>query len=294
MTSSLLLSRAEQAFIVEGCRSNCRVDGRKRDDFGRYTILTAPLPLANGSARLIGRGVHLLCSVKADMVVPAMDQPDVGVVEIAVQTLDPSSSSRTNRNVDESLCQDLLGDHLVDRRRLCVVKGEYVWRLSIDLLVLTGHYWLDAASHVMAAAMASTVLPRVETHASHKQGEKSVLVVDSDVAKAQAPPGSEVAPILVTIGILKATDPISSLPSSVLIVDADDNEYQCCHTLVHVAVSDGVICALQTSGSGSLPVALLPEITALALAAAPAARAAHGRVEAAPGSLLLQEAMVFV
>ena len=58
------VSDSEARFIAEGCRVDCRADGRARDEFRSYTVVAAgnsveanlrrnpPLVLSQGSARV--------------------------------------------------------------------------------------------------------------------------------------------------------------------------------------------------------------------------------------------------
>jgi exosome complex component RRP42 len=336
-----LLSQSEQEYIRQGCRENCRLDGRTRDEFRSYTIVTgdtsdnntnttdttdtissnsntlthhhhhqhqqhqhqhqqAPLVLSNGSARIFSasagctNNTHILCSVKAEIVHPAPNQPDKGVVELHVDTLTTTgSSSRTRqRQLQDgwtATLHQLLVEHLVDLKALCIVPGHYVWRLHVDFYLLQADAGslLDAASHVVRAALANTLLPSITT-VTKESSEKATsggtssgnnddantdLVVDGDVWKARPPPGVEQAPILVTVAVLKCPSPTTGLPVHVLIVDATLEEEACAYCLVHVSVATSTkdasktVCALQKTGRGSLPVQLLPEIMATALAA---------------------------
>lgn len=354
-SSSLLLftqlSQSEQDFIRQGCRENCRSDGRTRDEFRSYTIVTGhdatdatmvedtsnsktphthhyqhqapPLVLSNGSARLFSssagccNNTHILCSVKAEVVHPAPNEPDMGVVELYVDTLTTAigsgGSGGGSRAIQRKLqdgwtatLQQLLVEHLVDLSALCIVPGQYVWRLHVDLYLLQADAGslLDAASHVMRAALANTLLPSITTTTTTTSATPTTvetdqsttansdantdLVVDGDVWKARPPPGVERAPVLVTVAVLKcrsaATSTNSStttgghhgaasaLPVHVLIVNATLEEEACAYCLVHVAIvtaADGTkrVCACQKTGHGSLPVPLLPDIMAQALAA---------------------------
>jgi exosome complex RNA-binding protein Rrp42 (RNase PH superfamily) len=150
---------------------------------------------------------------------------------------------------------------------------------------------LDAASHVVRAALANTFLPSISTVAttvqkdsitaisgvtsstsdsSNKQDAAATvdLVVDGDMAQARPPAGVDQAPCIVTVTVLKC--PVTGklqAAESVLIVDADVVEEACAFCSVHVAVdtTSQTVCALRKTGRGALPVALLPEITATAL-----------------------------
>jgi exosome complex component RRP42 len=303
-SSTLLLSRSEETYIRSGCRDDCRTDGRTQMDFRSYTIvvgskteLAPPLILSNGSARLVSsdQQTHLLCSIKAEVVRPAINTPNEGVVEFHVDRL-TTASSATRRTDDElqALCQTLLVDQLLDKKALCISPGEYAWKLAIDLYIISSSgSLLDAASHVISAALQNTLLPSVdplspEDQESKQKSKNSIdLVVDGDIHAAQPPPGTELAPILTTITVLKCPS-VNSLPKFVLIHDATAQEEACAYCQVHVAVdTTNVLCGLQTLGTGSLPLSLLPEITAAAIQSAQQSKLAYKVVQSKAD--LLQE-----
>ena len=120
--SNTMISSSEQKYIVEGCRENCRQDGRSRQEFQSYSTISGgshkadgmedqpTLVLSNGSARtfLATGETHVLTSVKAELVVPAISHPNSGVIDIHVDFM---------HNKDESLeatISSLLLPHLVD------------------------------------------------------------------------------------------------------------------------------------------------------------------------------------
>lgn len=337
-TTTLLLSKSEEDYIREGCRDDCRIDGRTRTDFRTYSIIvnsevrpadeegnprpfssspssaSPPLILSNGSARLISsdQRTHLLCSVKADIVHPAINAPHEGVVELYVDRL-TAASTATRKSDDElqALCRSLLLNELLDKSALCILPHQYVWRITIDLYLLSviAGSLLDAASHIIRAALQHTVLPLVtpsltssssdhdydagESSSSslvppNQPGATTDLLVDSDVCAAQPLPGADRAPILATVTVLKCRDLHASYSSSsfVLLHDATAEEEACSYCQVHVAVDLGstpsvppILCGWQTLGRGSLPLSLLPDITASAVAAAQSAHQAYRIVQ---------------
>jgi exosome complex RNA-binding protein Rrp42 (RNase PH superfamily) len=128
----------------------------------------------------------------------------------------------------------------------------------------------------------TTALGSGTATAADSNNANTDVVVDGDVWKARPPPGVKRAPILVTVAVLKCPTSATTagnhqhgLPIHVLIVNPTLEEEACAYCLVHVAVvsSDNDhgnkknVCACQKTGRGSLPVPLLPEIMATALAA---------------------------
>jgi exosome complex component RRP42 len=321
--SDSLISSSEKRFILEGCLDHCRQDGRARNQARPYSILSgggssssntntsgntnntndnttnttnnsdaSPLILSNGSARLfLPTGeTHIVCSIKAEIVHPSTHQPNRGVLELAVDTL--SASSRNDEL--ESTLLHLLGNFLVDYEQLCIVPHYYVWRLSVDLMILCAHGGsiVDACSRVLQAALRSTKLPLVSALAKEQQqhqqlgvsdtnvngkddDNKPALQVDADIAAALDIPGVDQSPVIVTVTILKCQPSLNNssknnnnkkLMTTIMILDATKQEEACAFAQVHVAVdSKGTICAVQKAGGGSLPLPLLQDICQFAM-----------------------------
>jgi exosome complex component RRP42 len=350
--STPLLSRSEMDFIREGCHQNCRVDGRGRDEYRGYRIVTEgsmshednsstsnpPLILSNGSARLFEAArhghedvsLHMLCSVKAEVVHPSALHPAQGAMELHVESLSssgPNSQRRKTQDELEATLSKLLMRDLVDLEALCIVPYHYVWRLHVDLFVLTAgssHGSLcDAASHVIRAALQCTRLPAITSstataNESHNGLAKASfrnknplfphggveLMVDGDLAVASPPPGVNQAPIIVSVTVLANSEVLRRTPVSavsvapVLILDATPDEEACAVAQVHVAIdrSDGsnpLITALHQSRQGSLPLNVLTDVCAIALQGAMSAEAAYVIRPGRNDLGLLQEQFLF-
>jgi exosome complex component RRP42 len=273
------ISTSESKFIVDGCRDDCRVDGRSRKDFRLYSSVVGDFALSYGSARifLATKETHVLVSVKAELVVPASSAPSEGAIEVHV---DYMQGNNNNRDDDlESTLSNLLVPHLVDKRKLCVAPSYYVWKLNIDLFIITsgGGSLIDACSQGIHAALQQTLLPKITVVPAHEGGgNKPTVQVDSDIKMAQPVPGVENVPIIVTVSLLKH----KKVP--VMIVDATGEEEACAFAKVHVVLDRGrssskktrepMICALHTAGDGSLPFALLQDVTSFVLEAAGSSR----------------------
>ena len=266
-----MISSSEQKYIVEGCRENCRQDGRSRQEFRSYSTISGgshkadgmedqpTLVLSNGSARtfLATGETHILTSVKAELVVPAISHPNSGVIDIHVDFM---------HNKDESLeatISSLLLPHLVDTEQLCVAPNYFVWKLSVDVLVIAsnGGSLLDACSRGIHAAIRNTLLPKLTCEPS-PDGGKPILQIDADIKSAYHIPGSEKAPIIATVSILESSSPI-------LILDATREEEACAFAQIHVVLDrssdEPMICALHKAGGGSLPFSLLQDVTSFVL-----------------------------
>lgn len=300
-SGSVLLSVSEQEFIRQGCQADCRADGRAATDFRTYYIETAPVQLSHGSARLVDAtgSLQMLCSVKAELVKPSSRNPAAGSIDVSVDE-HAAASRRKNTLLREH--QAALQQRLqwMDPEKLCVVAGAAVWRLNVDLYLLsTGNAaWLDAASHCIRVALSNTVLPALTV--ADDTDSKNVLdrlLVDSDIAHAKPVINLEEVPLIVTVHVIQTVNDSGRHEQQVLVLDATAEEEAVSVSAVHVAVKRlekeaATVCAVWKSGSGSLPITLLPACVQAAISAAPVA-VQHFKVQAAPTSsqhmILLQE-----
>jgi exosome complex RNA-binding protein Rrp42 (RNase PH superfamily) len=233
--------------------------------------------LSYGSARVfLATGeTHVLVSVKAELVVPASLAPTEGVVEIHVDFL--QTNQRRGDEELESTLSTLLMPHLVDKKELCISPEYYVWKLNIDLFIITsgGGSLIDACSQGIHAALQKTLLPNISVlPASESSGSKPTIQVDSDIKAAKIIPGIAKAPVIVTISLLRKGN------TPILIVDATGEEEACSFAQVHVVLDRGdpstskepMICALHKAGGGALPFTLLQDVTSFCLEASGSSR----------------------
>lgn len=284
------ISSSEQAFIIEGCRQNCRQDGRRCQDSRAYFTDCGsgepasdsgdPLVLSHGSARLfLPTGeTNILVSVRAGLAIPSRARPKEGMIAIHVDLLHNTGQKRNEEL--ESTLTELLVPHLMAKQDLCVVPHYYVWALYIDVLVLASHggSLLDACGRAIQRALASTRIPVVtETVLQGKDTDGVSIEMDSDIKAANHIPGIENPPLIQTVTILKA--PNDRKP--IFILDATKEEELCAMAQVHVVLEEAApapisaaeggkttrtapasICALHKSGGGALPLSLLQDLTA--------------------------------
>ena len=293
------ISSSEQAYIIEGCRQNCRQDGRRCQDSRTYYSNGGttdsnnnnsddagdadPLVLSNGSARLfLPTGeTNILVSVRAGLAVPSRARPKEGMIAIHVDLLHKTGQKRDEEL--ESTLTELLVPHLMAKQDLCVVPHHYVWALYIDVLVLASHggSLLDACGRAIQRALASTRIPIVTQMPSQgkdtdgSSGGGVSIEMDGDFKSANHIPGIQNPPVIQTVTILKG--PNDRKP--IFLLDATREEELCAMAQVHVVMEESTvqgeaggaktttttparICALHKSGGGALPFSLLQDLTA--------------------------------
>ncbi len=144
-----------------------RDDGRAFDEFRDISIETGVAGMAEGSALVTLGDTQILVGVKIQPGEPFPDTPDVGVL-ITNTELIPMASPEYEagppregaieiaRVVDRGIRES----KAIDLEKLCMVKGEKVWIIFIDIHVLNnGGNIIDAASIGSIAALLSTTLP---------------------------------------------------------------------------------------------------------------------------------------
>ncbi|KAL3787565.1 hypothetical protein HJC23_000053 [Cyclotella cryptica] len=293
----MAISPTEAHYIIESALHDFRIDGRSRLEHRPYSVGTRPsttttatsssscLILSNGSSRihLPGSSTDILCSVKADLVRPSPNKPNEGVVEISVDSslaggLDLSlggagggGGTAAKRQLREresqitSLLQRLVVPHAVHYRELAICPGKYVWRLSVDIVVLRcDGCVLDGCAMAMREGLRSTLLPRVSAVMNGEEGVASGvgdhggssnndLIVEGDVRMALPPPGVEDCPLVVTVGVLSAPMGAGGRVRHVCVVDARTEEEACASSRVCVSVDrKGMVCGVHTLGGGGM------------------------------------------
>jgi len=156
--------------ILRAIKQNVRYDGRKNDEYREVSVETGVSRTAEGSARVKIGDTEVIAGVKLDIATPYPDAGEAGMLMVDVLLL-PLSSSKfengppsidaielarvTDRGIRESEC--------VDMKKLCIVKDEKVWSVSIDIVTVNADGNLfDAASLAAMAALKDTKMPELD------------------------------------------------------------------------------------------------------------------------------------
>lgn len=246
----LKISASERRFIVEGVAANVRADGRARLGHRAAAVETALLSQSNGSARvsLAGAGTDVLASVKLEVAAPRPEAPEAAVVSMGVSCCPSVSAKLAGRAVEELnvelsqlLTRLLCSGPGVDLQHYCIVPGESVWAIHVDVMVFesTGNL-PDVISMAVYAALNDTVFPAVRLVGV--EGEDKTIEVDTDPAAGQLMAAQD-WPICITLGKIGGH----------FIVDPTQEEELCMTAQVSVAVDpNGEVCGVQKSGTGAI------------------------------------------
>ncbi len=147
-----------------------RVDGRGPMDLRPITIQTGLLAKADSSALVTMGSTKILTGIKVEVGSPFSDRPDEGIFTVNAELLPLASTSfepgppdergvELARVVDRSLREG----KALDLKKLCLVEGEKVYVVFIDVYVLDydGNYF-DPALLSALAALATLKIPKYE------------------------------------------------------------------------------------------------------------------------------------
>lgn len=158
-------------YIESVIAKQMRVDGRAFDQYRDIEIeYGVSSKSAEGSARVKIGDTEVVAGVKLELGSPFSDKPDEGSIMVNVELLPLSSplfesgppsidaielSRVTDRGIRESKA--------VDFKKLCVVEGEKVWLVFIDIYPINaGGNLFDACNLVTLAALKDAVFPGLD------------------------------------------------------------------------------------------------------------------------------------
>lgn len=230
-----------------------RIDGRDPKSFRPITIRTDLIAKANGSALVTMGGTKILTGIKAEVGAPFPDRPDEGVFTVNAELLPLASTSfepgppdergvELARVVDRSLRES----GVIDLKKLCLIEGEKVYTLFIDIYVLDydGNYF-DPALISALAALATAKIPRYE-------------VIDGGVKKTGENFTIELSalPFTVMIGII----------GEKFLVDPQIEEEKVLDVSLVIGTDEkGSIVSIQKSSPGAIPTDLLDTLLDVAV-----------------------------
>ena len=137
---------------------------------------------------------------------------------------------------------------VIDRKALCILKGKFVWRVFVDILVLdTGGNLVDTAVIAALAALADTKLPKLRLYRGETEQDWDLEVEDDPFAFTRLP-GVQKLPLAITF----------TQAGKHSIVDALPEEEACADSRVIVAVSraGSIVSVVSDGASGVDPSSL--------------------------------------
>ena len=154
-------------FLLKLSSEGKRADGRKFDEFRNIKIEVNVVNKAEGSAKVTIGNTQVISGIKIDIGEPYPDSPDSGVMTTAAELIPLASpdfeagppdkeSIELARVVDRGIRES----QIIDVDQLCILPGEKVWIIFIDIHILDydGNLF-DAASLASLAALMIAKVP---------------------------------------------------------------------------------------------------------------------------------------
>ena len=229
--------------IKKYMKSGKRFDGRGLEEFRELTIEKNVSIKSEGSVKVKLGNTEVIVGVKMAPSEPYLDSPTKGNLIVSAEML-PLSSPRfesgppkfdaiewarvTDRGIRES--------GFVDFDQLCIVEGEKVWTVFVDIYSINDDgNLMDAATIGAIAAMKIAKIPTYDT-------ETGKVLYDQPTEKGL--PLTDHVPVAISVHKI----------GKALVVDLTREEEDLSETRVTIGSSHGTISSLQKSNSQSLEI----------------------------------------
>ena len=157
-------------YIMELMTKDERVDGRKLDEYRKIEIETDVIERAEGSARVKIGKTDVLVGVKMELNEPFPDMKNMGILRtdaeltpIASPEFFPGPPGEDAIELGRVVDRGIRESEAIDLEKLCIVEGEKVWGVCIDIRIINhdGNL-IDAASLGAIAALSTTKIPKID------------------------------------------------------------------------------------------------------------------------------------
>ncbi len=237
-------------YILKLIEKNERIDGRKLDEFRPIFIEKNIIEKAEGSARVKMGKTDVIAGIKMEIETPFPDTPNEGTLKtnaefapIAHPEFLPGPPSEDSTELARVVDRGIRESNSIDVEKLCLVEGEKVWGVFIDIHIINhdGNL-IDASSLASLIALMNAKIPKYE---------------DEKIVRGEY---NGKLPMLHT--------PINVTISKILdkyVVDLNKEEEDVVDAWLSVATrEDGYVCSMQKGGTKGLSIKNIDEMIDLA------------------------------
>lgn len=162
----------EHKHIMNLVSQGSRLDGRGLDEPRELSIETDVINKADGSAKVVKGNTMVYAGIKAELGTPFSDTPNSGVLIVNIE-MNPIASpyfesgppSKDAIEMSRVCDRGIREARVIDVDQLCVVPGEKVWMIFVDIYPLSDDgNLLDASSIAAMAALATAKLKVLKTN----------------------------------------------------------------------------------------------------------------------------------
>ena len=218
-----------------------RTDGRAFDEYREISLETGIIEKAEGSARVKIGNTQIVIGTKPQIGTPFNDTPNVGVLMTNTELLPMAAPNFESGPPDENSVElsrvtdrCIREGKVVDLEKLCIVEGEKVWMVFLDLHVV------DYDGNLMDAAVLGSVAALKNTKLPSTKVEDGEVVLDYD----------NMIPLPINDSALMTT---FAKIGGELIIDPSLEEEEVMGARLSVGITeDGSICAMQKGGGKPL------------------------------------------
>ena len=218
-----------------------RTDGRAFDEYREISLETGVIEKAEGSARVKIGNTQIVIGAKPQIGTPFGDTPNFGVLMTNTELLPMAAPNFESGPPDENSVElsrvtdrCIREGKVIDLEKLCIIEGEKVWMVFLDLHVIDydGNL-MDAAVLGSVAALMTTKIPTITI-------EDDEVVLDYD----------NMVPLPINEKALMCT---FAKIGDELLIDPSLEEEEIMGARLSIGVTeDGSICAMQKGGSQPL------------------------------------------
>lgn len=244
MESFKIISEIEKSHINSLAKKNKRIDGREFTDYREMSVKTDVILKAEGSAHVKIGKTEIVAGIKISLGPPFPDTPDKGVITVnaeltalASPTFEPGPPNEDSVEVARVVDRGIRHSEIVDYSKLCLIPGEQVFIIFIDLYVLSydGNMF-DTGTLAAVSALLTTKMPRTQIV------DNEVVVLGEQYEKSDWLP----LPLnnkAVSVTIAKIGDK--------LLIDPNEQEDRVMDARITTTIDEsGNICSIQKGGSG--------------------------------------------
>lgn len=165
-----MITQTALEFIKRRIISGERLDDRRLDEYRKIKIERGTNVNAEGSASVKIGETHVIAGVKMQVGEPFKDTPDEGILITSAEFLPTSSSDiepgppgvdeiEVGRVIDRGIREG----KVIDLKKLCLVEGEKVWIIFLDLYLINnaGNIY-DAMALAAMSALLDAKIPKLD------------------------------------------------------------------------------------------------------------------------------------
>jgi len=215
-----------------------RTDGRAFDEYREITLELGIIEKAEGSARVKIGNTQIIIGAKPQIGAPFGDTPNVGVLMTNTELLPMAAPNFESGPPDENSVElsrvtdrCIREGEVVDLEKLCIVEGEKVWMVFLDLHVV------DYDGNLMDAAVLGSVAALMNTKLPTTKIVDDEVVLDYD----------NMVPLPISDKALMST---FAKIGDELLIDPSLEEEDVMGARLSIGITqDGNICAMQKGGA---------------------------------------------